>query len=123
MKTIALTAALALSFLTSFAHAEEQGKVERILGYQPTSKGVIFQVASGGCTRREDFVAQITRNDTGIVQLQLVRTRPDLCYPFLPTGERIGFTYEELGFNSGERFTLLNPNGVVYGWIWEQKDM
>lgn len=123
MKTLALSfIALTLGFMTSIAQADPaQGKVEKVLGYQPSAKGVVFQVSSGGCTQRDDFVAKIERNNTGIVQVQLIRTRPDLCHPYLPMGERIGFTYEELGFNPGERFTILNPNGVVYGWIWEQQ--
>ncbi|MEK7355322.1 MAG: hypothetical protein AAB250_02665 [Bdellovibrionota bacterium] len=124
MKALTLTAALFVSFLGSIALASDpsQGKVEKILGYQPSSKGLVFQVSSGGCTRRDDFTAKIVRNETGIVQLVLIRVRPDLCYPFLPMGERLGFTYEQLGFNPGERFTVLNPNGVVHGWIWEQQD-
>lgn len=124
MKTIAITTALFVSFLSSIALAADPapGKVEKILGYQPSARGVVFQVASGGCTRRDDFKATIQRNEVGVVQLVLIRTRPDLCYPFLPMGERIGFTFEQLGFNSGERFTVLNPNGVVLGWIWEQQN-
>lgn len=124
MKAFTLTIAVMISFLSSIALAADpaEGKIERILGYQPSAKGIIFQVASGGCTRHEDFTAKITRNDTGIVMLQLIRVRPDLCYPFIPMGERMGFSYEQLGFNAGERFVVLNPNGVVHGWIWEQKD-
>jgi len=124
MKTLTLITTLFVTFLASLAIADEApaGKVEKILGYQPTGKGIVFQVSSGGCTRRDDFVAKAIRNDVGVVQLQLIRTRPDLCYPFMPMGERLGFTYEQLGINPGERFTILNPNGVVYGWIWEQQD-
>jgi hypothetical protein len=106
MKFLALTAATLTTVLSSLAIATTapEGRVEKILGYAPSSKGVIFQVTSGGCTKKEHFQPS------------------DLCYPFLPMGERLAFTYEDLGFNAGERFTIMNPNGIVLGWIWEQQD-
>jgi hypothetical protein len=124
MKFLALTAATLTTVLSSLAIATTapEGRVEKILGYAPSSKGVIFQVTSGGCTKKEHFQPSIVRSETGVVQLKLMRIRPDLCYPFLPMGERLAFTYEDLGFNAGERFTIMNPNGIVLGWIWEQQD-
>jgi hypothetical protein len=116
MKTI-LFATLVL--FTASSQAIAQPRAERILGYLPTRQGIIFQVPSGGCTRRGDFVTRVTRSEASpVAALLLLRMRPDLCYPFIPTGERFEFTYAELGIDSGEKFTVKNENGVVLGWIW-----
>ena len=92
---------------------------EKILGYQPAHTGIYFQVKSGGCTQREDFRVQSSKDDNGILQLTLLRVRPDTCHPFLPMGIRFKFTYEELGMTAGEPFTILNGNGIVHGSAWD----
>ena len=114
-----LIAALLLACSTSFAF--ERSDSEPLLGFLPTKTGVIFQVRSGGCTRREDLAFTVSRHEGGSVTLlTLIRHQPDLCHPFLPMGERFKFTYEELGLRSGEKFKLANPNGVVEGWIFPE---
>ena len=104
------------------APAPSAGKVERLLGYSPSSLGITFQVTSGGCTKPEDFKTVIKRNEVGVVQVALVRVRPDVCYPFLPMGTKFRLSYDQLGINNGERFMIMNPNGIVYGWVWEQSN-
>lgn len=110
-----------LILLSTTAFAQPSGRPERLMGYLPLKSGVIFQVASGGCTTRADFIPSVTRSETtDITELTLVRTKPDLCYPFVPTGVRFKFSYEDLGIRPGERFTIKNENGVVLGWIWPE---
>ena len=92
---------------------------EKILGYQPTKDGIIFQVTSGGCTTKEDFDSMIEKDASATLQLTLVRTRKDTCYPFIPMGEKLFFSSEELGMERGHRFRVMNPNGIVHAWIWE----
>ena len=110
-----------LFMLLTASISSAEGKPERILGYLPTKSGVIFQVASGGCTHRSDFFAKLKRAEgTDIAELILVRTTPDLCYPFIPSGERFKFSYKELGIAPSERFIVKNENGIVLGWIWPE---
>jgi hypothetical protein len=99
-------------------------KTERILGYRPMKSGVIFQVTSGGCTHKADFAAEVLHPATSdYAELTLMRVRPDPCYPFVPMGERLKFSYDELGLKNGERFIVKNPNGVVEGWIWDEANL
>lgn len=114
-KQILLGLVLCASLQT--AHADNTS--EKILGYQPSKHGITFQVQSGGCTTKESFIVDVQRATDGIAQVTLLRTRPDTCHPFLPMGVRFRMTYEELGLNPGERYRIVNLNGVVYGSAWE----
>jgi len=116
MKNIIL---LISTFLGSVAAAAAHGQPEEILGYRPTSTGIVFQVRSGGCTHKSDFLAETRRDPhSGAIELVLLRVHPDLCHPFIPVGERFKFSYSELGLTSGEDFIVKNKNGIVQGWIW-----
>lgn len=118
MRKLVLSILLGLSSLTVHA-ADNAGTQEKILGYQPARTGIFFQVKSGGCTQREDFRVLLAKDANGILQMTLVRIRPDTCHPFLPMGIRFKFTYQELGMNAGEAFTVLNSNGIVHGSVWD----
>ena len=121
MKKIIL---FAFIFLGSIAVAASHGQPEEILGYRPMSDGIVFQVRSGGCTHKTDFLAETKRDQrTGATELILLRIRPDLCHPFLPMGERFKFSYAELGLTAGEDFVVKNKNGIVQGWIWKDHDV
>lgn len=104
--------------------ASAQAQEEKILGYQPSDNGLIFHVTSGGCTKPEDFTIQLAPNaDTGIIDLKLIRTRPDTCYSFIPTGVRIQITYEQMGITANQAYEVKNQNGVVRGWIWKDTNL
>jgi hypothetical protein len=110
---------MSLMCLEKIAQAETQD--EKILGYQPTQEGIIFHVTSSGCTKPEDFVVDLSRDDqTRTSAIKLVRTRPDNCYSFIPMGVKISFTFEQLGMQASEAFVVQNKNGVVRGWNWKE---
>ena len=117
MKTILLSLCILVS---TTALASPQGHLEKILGYLPSNKGLTFQVTSGGCTQKSDFTSKVEKDkSTGVIYLSLLRLRPDLCYPFIPMGERFNFTYAELGITSGDNFVIANSNGVVQAWAYD----
>lgn len=104
--------------------ASAQSQEEKILGYQPSDNGLIFHVTSGGCTKPEDFSVRLNSNQqSGVIELRLVRETPDPCHSFIPTGVRIQMTYAQMGLTSNEAFEIKNQNGVVRGWIWKDTNL
>ena len=89
---------------------EIQGQAELLLGLRYSGEGIDFQVPSTGCTEKSHFVVQRLSPESQISsQLLLIRVVPDYCDAFVPFGVRIAFSYEELGLEEDEPFTLLNP--------------
>ncbi len=98
------------------AHHEDEepheidGLAEPILGVIYSGKGLEFQVKSTGCTQKNHFVVQRLSPEGSISsQLLLIRVEPDYCDAYVPFGVRLSFTYDELGLQVDEPFTLLNP--------------
>ncbi|MGZ3722778.1 MAG: hypothetical protein ACXVA9_07615 [Bdellovibrionales bacterium] len=116
MRNLVLTS---LIILASAQTANAAGVSEKILGYQPSRNGVSFQVKSGGCTSREDFMAEIKRSPSEVTEVTLIRVRPDNCHPFIPMGIRFRISYDDLGLAHGEQFKIVNQNGTVNGMVWE----
>jgi hypothetical protein len=93
-----------------FAGADQ---VESILGFNVDSKGLTYQVASGGCTKKSDFKLNIL--ETHPAQLVLVRTKVDACEAYLPYGVKLEWTWQELGgLPKGAQLTVSNPLAPIY---------
>ena len=89
---------------------EIDGQAEPLLGLLYSADGLEFQVPSTGCTEKSHFVVQrLSMEDQISSQLLLIRQVPDYCDAYVPFGIRISYSYEELGLEVGESFTLLNP--------------
>ena len=89
---------------------EVDGLAEPILGVIYHEKGLEFQVQSTGCTEKDHFVMQRLSLDSQVIsQLLLIRVQPDFCDAYVPFGVRISYSYDELGLEENESFTLLNP--------------
>jgi hypothetical protein len=118
MKTVLF---LLVGLLANISVAQVPAGEEKILGFIPSKSGLTFQVASGTCTTKNDFVVQIDRSVIRkIAMLRLLRVRPDRCLPLIPMGIQIQFTYAEIGISTADRFKVVNPNGVVEGWMWPE---
>ncbi|MEN8178047.1 MAG: hypothetical protein ABFS39_05445 [Pseudomonadota bacterium] len=98
------------------AHDEEldpleiDGLAEPILGLLYSGEGLEFQVRSTGCTEKAHFVVQRLSPESQITsQLLLIRVVPDYCDAYVPFGTRFSYSFEELGLEENEPFTLLNP--------------
>ena len=100
---------LLLGFGLSPAFAEHE---EMLLGIRVDNAGIEFQVASGGCTDKENF--RIEQKESLPVELKLIRTLEDLCEMNVPYGTFLRYTYKELGLNQHDRFHVANRLGSVY---------
>ncbi len=89
---------------------EIDGLAEPILGLIYSGEGLEFQVRSTGCTEKAHFVVQRLSPQSQIIsQLLLIRVTPDYCDAYVPFGTRFSYSFEELGLEYDELFTLLNP--------------
>jgi hypothetical protein len=91
---------------------------EELFGIRVDEKGIVFQVQSGGCTQKGNFEVRILESEP--LQVLLVRTRPDPCDGLVPYGEKIPFSYQELGLVEGARFIVINPRKVVTVVRWSE---
>lgn len=84
---------------------------EALQGFSADSEGVTFQVHSSGCTKKSDFSFIVL--DSVPAKVLLTRNNEDLCEAYVPYGTPIKFSYDELGFNEGDEFNILNPLATV----------
>lgn len=88
-------------------HVKKQRSLEPLLGYKFTETGIAFQVASGGCTTKQDFETSFLKsNPPGVL---LTRKRADRCKAALPDGVVIEFSFAELGVGRLDGVTVANP--------------
>jgi hypothetical protein len=87
------------------------GRLEEILGIQIRSRRIVFQVKSSGCTDKADFEVEVFEGS--VLQVALIRTKPDLCRAVEPLGTRIHFSYRELGLELAEQFIVINPRAAA----------
>lgn len=85
--------------------------VEPLMGLLIRYGGIVFQVASSGCTTKDDFQVEVLESFP--LQLRLIRLQEDPCDAYLPLGTRIRFSYRELGIKSGDQLQVVNPLGIV----------
>ncbi len=79
---------------------------EKLIGLMPSEKGITFQVASSGCTKKEHFEVLITESFPPGISLQ--RMVEDPCDSVVPFGVPIFYSYKEMGLNLGDRYILRN---------------
>ncbi|MGZ5279942.1 MAG: hypothetical protein ACXWC9_08370 [Pseudobdellovibrionaceae bacterium] len=104
MKTLFLGIGIALMALT--ANADHQ--LEPLLGHFSTQGGIHIQVYSGGCTWKKQF--EVTReNLSGRIRLSFIRKTSDPCRAYIPYGEMLTFSFEELGLKANDVFEIANP--------------
>lgn len=108
MRVIGIAGVLMFGVMLMPTRAENT--IEPLLGVQVTQTGIEFQVISGGCTEKKDFA--IGWLESSPPQLQLIRIRKDDCKMNMPLGTSIQFSWEDLGLQSGVKFTISNPIAV-----------
>jgi len=67
-----------------------------------------IQVASNGCTKREDFAFYVERKG-GDVTVSFARKKLDPCRSFAMGKTELAFTWTELGLIQRSEVFLLNP--------------
>lgn len=86
--------------------------IEPLKGLAVLPEGIVFQVASSGCTSKADFQVDVLESDP--LQLRLIRLQEDPCDASLPFGTVIRFSYQELGIVGGSEFRVINPLATVF---------
>ena len=83
--------------------------IESLYGFRYGPDGLSFQVYSGGCTQKSDFVVMTSEGTDGVIRIVLVRVRADGCEAFMPYGTFITFSFDDLGLDWGDEFEVVNP--------------
>jgi hypothetical protein len=97
--------ALAIGCMSLTAKAESV--VEPLMGHFVTQGGIQIQVKSGGCTWKKHFEVNRELRDGRII-LTFMRKIPDPCRAYIPYGEILTFSFEELGLNTGDVYEMGN---------------
>ncbi len=82
--------------------------VESLMGHFTTQGGVHIQVYSGGCTWKKQFEVKQEVSDRR-VHLTFIRKAVDPCRAYIPYGEILTFSFEELGLKAGDAIEIQNP--------------
>lgn len=95
-------------------------ELEQLLGVTVSEGGISFQVASQGCTTRDDFTFQVAVELEPLSPMlpalephhyiTLSRKNPDMCEGFVPYGTVIFMSFDELRIHVG-KFHVQNPIG------------
>lgn len=93
--------------------ASAAGILEPLMGHFSTKGALNIQVRSGGCTWKKQFQVEKSRMADYTV-VRFIRTREDVCRAYLPYGEIITFSFEELGLIPGEKFKIANEDSLTY---------
>ncbi len=98
-----------LSPIATPAAAYPVPAIEPIYGVTVGPQGVTVRLASHGCTTKADLTVAVAKNPPRPMVL-FARKRPDACTaPATPVD--VVYTFEELGLEPGEAFSLANPLG------------
>lgn len=111
-KQIVLASTL-IGAISSFPARAVEGKEEVLLGIKLNTNDVELLVATGGCTKKEDFSVDVNKGFTGKPPYLLTvrRNKPDDCKAFITEGTVIKFSKEELGLSGAFEMTLTNKIG------------
>ncbi len=77
----------------------------------PQDQQVSVTVRSNGCTRKEHFRTQVERRGRERFSVAFHRVTEDHCKALVPDGERLTWTFQELGLPPNASITIANPVG------------
>ncbi|MGZ8364626.1 MAG: hypothetical protein ACXWVJ_06465 [Caulobacteraceae bacterium] len=80
---------------------------EALYGVSIRPRGVTIVVASNGCTRKDDFRAEVRRGH-GRPAILFRRMEPDNCRSFAAGDARFTYSWRELGVRPNPRIGVLN---------------
>lgn len=72
---------------------------------------VAIVVHSNGCTQKEDFRADTTKEDSNSWRVRFERVKEDNCKALVPEGKRMVWSFQELGVPAGARVVVANRVG------------
>ncbi len=89
-----------------------ESQMEPLMGHFTTKGALNIQVRSGGCTYKKQFKIQKDLMD-GYTMVTFQRTEEDPCRAYLPYGEIITFSFEEVGLEPGSKFKVGNSDSII----------
>lgn len=88
--------------------AQIHPELEALYAADAEREALVIQVASNGCTRKEDFAFYVERKG-GATTLSFARKRLDPCRSLVMARTQLSFTWAELGLDQRSQVMLLNP--------------
>ena len=82
--------------------------IEPIYGVIVGKTGVTVRLASNGCTKKSDLTMAVGKNPPRPLLL-IARKHPDTCQSFAAGHAEVVYSFEELGLEPGQPFSLANP--------------
>ena len=106
---------MGLAFALVAAATAGPSQVERVFEFRVKDTQLVFRVATGGCTEAEDFKLrqEVNPKAAGIVDLTLIRLKPDRCKGYVPEGAKITFDRQKLGIPASAKTKLKNPQRAI----------
>lgn len=111
MKKFILAFAMTVTSGLAVAESATAPEPEKIFGQSSDFSGLTFQVYSGGCTSKNSFKVRILESFP--VQVELVRTIPDYCRAYFPYGQKIKYSWQELGLSENDQLQVINDRRIV----------
>lgn len=113
LTSVSIAAIVLIAAIVSFPALAAEGIVEILLGIQVTTNDILLSVASGGCTKKEDFSIEVDRGLGAKPNyiLTVRRIKSDNCKAYLPEGTIIKFGTDEVGLSGAFEVTLANKIG------------
>lgn len=86
------------------------GGYERLLGVEFSARNpeLTITAPSNGCTQKEQFRADVDDESENRFEVGFRRVVEDRCKAIMPEGQRMTWTYGELGLPPGARVMVLN---------------
>jgi hypothetical protein len=82
--------------------------IEPVYGVTVGKQGLTVRLASNGCTKKSDLTVAVGNNPPRPLVL-IARKHPDTCKSFAAGHAEVAWSFEDLGLEPGQAFTLANP--------------
>ena len=84
---------------------------ERLYSADIMDDSISIRVAASGCTTKDFFEVDIDHRGKDKFSVEFERTRRDYCRMSQPNGEKLTYSFSELGLPAGAEIILENPVG------------
>lgn len=84
---------------------------ERLYSAKISEDTITIRVAASGCTTKEFFDVDIDHEGGDTFSVEFERQRRDYCKMMQPDGEKLTWSFSELGLPAGAKVILENPVG------------
>ncbi len=121
MKILTVTAFAAMALTTAGCvivdadvkdlDARYSSDAERVYSAKIEDNTITLRVAASGCTTKDFFEADVDHKGGDTFKVEFEREKRDYCKMMQPNGEKLSWTFSELGLPDGANVILVNPVG------------